>query len=133
LPLYPYAAVPRRVPPTSGSPLFTPAMRNVRPEISYEQGPQDGREAEPIVQSDFNFEGKPYTHTNSRAAVAVALNYDSTLGIEEEQFQVVNWARNVWTSTPPAAGGQLAWVERSNVNVPPAVAYGSLFSLPGVG
>lgn len=134
MPLYPFANIKRRNVPTSGAPLFTPAMRNVRPEIEYPEGPHDGRSIEPIVQSDFNFEGKPSTHTNSRQQVAVALNYDSTLSIEAEEFGVKNWARSNWIGTPPqAAGGALPWAERTNVGVPPAVAYGSLFSLPGVG
>jgi hypothetical protein len=109
-------------------------MRNVRPELEYPKGPHDGRSIEPIYQSDYNFEGKPSTHTNSRQPVTVALNYDSTLSIEEEEFKVVQWARGAWVGTNYAIGGeQRPWVERSNVKVPPAVAYGSLFSLPGVG
>lgn len=131
MPLYPYALVKRNEPETSGSPLFTPATLNVRPEIEYAVGPHDGRETDPIVQSDFNFEGKPDTHTNSREPIAVAFNYDSTLAIEEEEFQVVQWARPSWTQTPP--GSSLPWVERGNTNIPPAVAYGSLFNIPGVG
>lgn len=133
MPLYPYANIRRRAVATSGSPYWTPAMRDVRPEITYDHGPHDGRSIEPIYQSDWNFEGKPFTHTNSRAAVAVAFNYDSTLAIEEEEFRVVNWARPSWVGTPPVAGGNMPWMERANVNVPPAIAYGSLFSLPGVG
>lgn len=119
--------------PTSGAPFWTPAQRNVRPEIEYPQGPHDGRSIDPIYQTDYNFEGKPSTHTNSRAAVAVAMNYDSTLAIEEEEFRITSWARPTWTGTPPTAGGNVPWVERSNVRIPPAIAYGSLFQLPGVG
>ena len=133
MPLYPYANVRRRGVGTSGAPLFTPAMRNVRPEIEYPEGPHDGRSIDPIYQSDYNFEGKPGSHTRSRQPIAVALNYDSTLAIEYEEFAITSWARGNWTGTPPSAGGNLPWTERSNVNVPPAIAYGSLFSLPGVG
>jgi len=134
VPIYPYANIKRRAVATSGAPLFTPAMRNVRPMVEYpSDGPQDGRETDPIVQSDYNFEGKPSTHTNSRMPVAVALNYDSTLSIEYEEFAVVNWARSQWTGTPPYAGGMRPWNERTNVGVPAAIAYGSLFNLPGVG
>lgn len=131
MPIYPYVNIHRRVVETSGSPHFTPAMENVRPLIEYEQGPQDGRETDPIVQSDFNFEGKPDTHTSTRAAIAVATNYESTLAIEEEEFHIVAWARPNWVGTPP--GTMQSWTERTNVDIPPAVAYGSLFSLPGVG
>lgn len=131
MPIYPVAYVKRRRVLTSGSPLFTPAMRNVRPEVSYTQGPQES--PDPIRQSDFNFEGKPNNHAVSRVPIQTALNYESTLAIENEEFGVQNWARSNWVGTPPRAGGQRPWVERPNVDVPPAVAYGSLFSLPGVG
>ena len=133
MPIYPYANIRRRGVPTSGAPLWTPAMRNVRPEVEYPHGPNNGREIDPITQSDFNWEGKPENHADSREPIIVALNYDSTLAIENEEFGVVMWARPNWTGTPPTAGGQLPWQERTNVSVPPAVAYGSLFSLPGVG
>lgn len=133
MPLYPYANIRRRGVATSGAPYWTPATRNVRPQIAYPEGPHDGRSIDPIYQSDWNNEGKPGTHTGSRVPIAVALNFDSTLAIEEEEFRVTNWARPNWTGTPPLAGGMQPWMERANVNVPPAIAYGSLFSLPGVG
>jgi len=133
MPLYPFAKVVRRGVGTSGSPHWTPAMRNVRPELEYPEGPHDGRSIDPIIQADFNFEGKPGTHTGSRQPIAVAFNYDSTLAIEEEEFRITNWARAYWIGTPPTAGGNLPWGERSNVRIPPAIAYGSLFQLPGVG
>lgn len=131
MPIYPYVVVKRRKVETSGSPLFTPAMRNVRPDIEYPQGPQES--PDPLRYSDFNWTGKPSTHTSSREQIAVALNYHSTLAIEREEFGIQSWARPNWTGTPAQAGGMRPWTERPNIGVPPAVAYGSLFTLPGVG
>lgn len=131
MPLYPYADVNRRLVPTSGAPLFTPGMENARPDVEYPQGPMES--PDPIRQSDFWNVGKAPGHTAARVPVVTAFNLDSTLAIEAEEFGVQNWARPNWTGTPPRAGGMAPWTERTNVGVPAAIAYGSLFSLPGVG
>jgi hypothetical protein len=132
MPLYPYANVKRRgVPQPGGVALFSPAMLNVRPEVNYPQGPHEA--PDPIRQSDWNWTGKPSSHTDSRVPVVTAFNFDSSLSIEEEEFRILTQPRTNWTGTPNRAGGQNNWAERTNVGVPPAIAYGSLFLLNGDG
>lgn len=120
--------VDRRRPPTSGAPFRSAGLvDDIDAVVEYPQGPHEAPDA--IRQSDFTLEGKPANHAVSTVPVFTSLNIAGIESIQADDFLVTQFPRGRWTATPPFAGGMAPWSERVNIDVPPALAYGSLFQL----